>query len=134
MNSFKKYLSVFLLFLAFGVFFSCKSFASEAEKNEILLYRVQSVNSTQENGYRGKIIGTGVRFRSSPYILSSNIIRTFSYGEQIWVYQSGINAGGYHDGYWWSYVQDSRGTWGYVASKYFATTGGGAQDSIILVQ
>lgn len=71
----------------------------------------------------GTVIGTGVRFRSSPKISSDNIIRTFDYGEIVWFEPSGINCA-YADGYNWSYVQAQKdGKWGYIASKYFANNG-----------
>ena len=72
--------------------------------------------------YTGEINGTGVRFRKSPYLKSNNVIRTFAKGEKIWVYQTGINVA-YNDGYYWSYVKDKNGKYGYVASNYFATDG-----------
>lgn len=71
--------------------------------------------------YYGNITGTGVRFRSSPKISSTNIIKTFTDGEAIGVYQSDINCA-YADGYWWSYVE-CKGQYGYVASIYFTTDG-----------
>ena len=80
------------------------------------------------------VIGDGVRLRSTPYISSSNILRTLYYGDKLWVYQSGINVA-YHDGYWWSYVKHvSSGTWGYIASMYFATNSGYGFDNPMLVE
>ncbi|HCL01201.1 MAG TPA: hypothetical protein DHW61_02110 [Lachnoclostridium phytofermentans] len=79
-------------------------------------------NSNKGSYYTGTIEGTGVRFRSSPKVDSSNIIRTFTKGEKIGVYNSDINCA-YADGYWWSYVEDKNGVYGYVASNYFSTDG-----------
>lgn len=81
-----------------------------------------STNSYKGSYYTGTIDESGVRFRSSPKISSTNIIRTFTKGEVIGVYQTDINCK-YADGYWWSYIEDSNGTKGYVASIYFSTDG-----------
>lgn len=78
-------------------------------------------DSTNEVGYWCDVTGDGVRMRSTPYIRNNNIIRTLYRGDRLWVYQSGINVAN-NDGYQWSYVQHiASGTWGYVASRYFAT-------------
>ena len=97
--------------------------AAELEKieaNKIAVGPLITDSARGENGYNCEVIGDAVNFRSSPYLLSNNIIRTLYTGHRLWMNASGMNIA-YNNGYYWSYVKDIKnGDWGYMASKYFA--------------
>jgi len=89
-----------------GLLLSSMTFGITANLNSTVnaatnIAKTNTIAQSKGAFYYGTIEGTGVRFRKSPGIKSSNIIRTFKKGERIYVYQTNINCK-YADGYWWS--------------------------------
>ena len=94
--------------------------AAELEKIEANKIEMGPLVATRgETGYNCYVSGDAVNFRSSPYLLSNNIIRTLYTGHRLWMNVSGMNIA-YNNGKYWSYVKDIKnGDWGYMASDYF---------------